>query len=362
MNQSNVLITGASGLIGTPLAAALAREHTVVGLDLAEPAPDWQGHAFVRCDLTDDRDVSAALGRVRDAVGGHLSSVVHLAAYYDFAGEPSPLYDELTVRGTVRLLRALQSLAVEQLVFSSTLLVMRPAEPGEIIHEGSATQGGWDYPRSKLRAEAAIREHAGPIPAVVMRLAGLYDEWGHSPPLTQQMARIRERRLESHLFPGDPGRGQPFLHLQDAVSCLVAAVDRRAELGPHEVFLVAEPEIVSYGELQELLGELVHREEWTTLRIPAPVAKAGAWVKEKLPGGEEEFIKPWMVDLADEHYPVSIERARARLRWEPRHRLRTTLPAMVERMMGSPRAWYEENGIPFPGGGEGEGGGRGEGG
>lgn len=67
--------------------------------------------------------------RVRDGLrtiwehhGAHVASVIHLAAYYDFFGEPSTKYDEITVRGTGRLLHGLrdQEFHVEQFVFSST--------------------------------------------------------------------------------------------------------------------------------------------------------------------------------------------------------------------------------------------------
>jgi nucleoside-diphosphate-sugar epimerase len=68
---------------------------------------------------------------VRDHHGGQIASIIHLAAYYDFLGAPSPKYDEITVGGTARLLRMLRELDfhVEQFVFSSTMLVHRPAEP-----------------------------------------------------------------------------------------------------------------------------------------------------------------------------------------------------------------------------------------
>jgi hypothetical protein len=55
-----------------------------------------------------------------------------------------------------------------------------------------------------------------------------------------------------------------------------------------------------------------------------------------------------MIDLADAHYPVSPEKAEAELGWVPQRRLRDTLPAMVERLKENPRAWYEENSLPFP--------------
>jgi nucleoside-diphosphate-sugar epimerase len=99
---------------------------------------------------------------------------------------------------------------------------------------------------------------------------------------------------------------------------------------------------MSYAELQDCIGELVHGEDWPTIRIPKLVAKAGAWAQEKLLG-EETFIKPWMVDLADTHYPVEIERARKRLGWEPKHRLRGTLKEMIARLKRDAEKWYRTN-------------------
>jgi hypothetical protein len=67
-------------------------------------------------------------------------------------------------------------------------------------------------------------------------------------------------------------------------------VERRHALGPQELFLIAEPDIMSYAELQERLSERIHGEEWPTIRISKTAAKVGAWVKEKLEGKEEAFI------------------------------------------------------------------------
>jgi nucleoside-diphosphate-sugar epimerase len=346
-----VLVTGASGLIGSRLVAALAHRYRVIGLDVDDPPPDWRGAAFVRCDLTDDEAAAAALEKVRREHGDRVASVVHLAAYYDFAGEPSPLYRTLTVEGTRRLLQGLRRFeTVGQLIFSSTLLVMEPVDDeDDVLTERSPTRGEWDYPQSKIEAEKVLRAEHGDIPVVILRIAGAYDEDGHSPPLTQHIARIYEKTFESYFFPGDPSHGQPFVHLDDLVQCFVLAIDRRKQLSSFEVFLVAEPDVTSYDDLQDCIGELVHGKEWPTIRIPAPMAKAGAWVQEKLaPEGEEPFIRAWMVDLADDHYPASIRRVRERLGWEPRHRLRDVLPLMVQRMHRDPLGFYERNALPLP--------------
>ena len=115
-------------------------------------------------------------------------------------------------------------------------------------------------------------------------------------------------------------------------------------------FLVAEPDVMSYAELQDQIGELVHGVEWPALRIPKLVAKAGAWAQETLLG-REIFITPhslWVVDLADLRFLVEIGRARNRLGWEPRHRLRDTLSKIVGGLKENPRRWYETNNFTPP--------------
>jgi nucleoside-diphosphate-sugar epimerase len=354
-NQSNpvkpvVLITGVSGLIGTRLAQAFSRDYQVVGLDIKPPGETQTPIDWIDTDLTQREGVAAALGTIRGRYGDRLASVLHLAAYYDFSGEPSPLYKELTVEGTRRLLQGLRQFDVEQFVFSSSLLVMRPQNEGGQISELSPTEAKWNYPRSKLEAEQVIREERGNIPTVILRIAGVYDENCRSLPVSQQIRRIYERQLESYFFPGDPKRGQALVHLDDLTDCFLKVVELRGDLNPEELFLIAEPDVMSYRELQDRLGELIHGWEWTTVRIPKFVAKAGARVQEALASDPEHkpFIKPWMIDLADDHYSVNIAHARVKLHWEPKHRLRDTLEEMIRRLKADPERWYKENKLPLP--------------
>jgi nucleoside-diphosphate-sugar epimerase len=347
--QPLVLITGSAGYVGTALVDALARRYRVVGLDTKAPKHTAEGTDFINCDLTSDDSVKNALSAIRQRHGDAVASCVHLAAYYDFSGEPSPLYRDLTIEGTRRLLRGLQPFTVEQFVFSSTHIVMKPSEDDEVITESSPVEPAWDYPRSKLEAETIVRAERGRIPTVILRLSGVYDEDTHVVPIAQQMSRIYEKEFESYFFPGDATRGQAFVHLEDTVACIQKTIERRHQLGPYEVFLIAEPDLMSYAELQEQLGELIHGEEWPTIRIPKTVAKAGAWVQGKLASEKDEaFIKPWMIDLADDHYPIAIDRAREKLGWQAVHRLRTTLPEMVSRLKRDPEAWYRTNKLKAP--------------
>ncbi|MGH9200970.1 MAG: NAD-dependent epimerase/dehydratase family protein [Vicinamibacterales bacterium] len=344
-----ILVTGSAGYLGTALVGALAPDYQVVGLDRRPPKDQPAQVAFIECDLTKDESVRNALGMFRHRHGEQMASCVHLAAHYDFSGEPSPLYQTLTIDGTRRLLKGLQDFSVEQFVFSSTHIVMKPAEEGEVITEKSPVDPAWDYPKSKLEAERTILSDRGRIPVVILRLAGVYDADTHVVPVAQQMRRIYEKQFESYFFPGDATHGQAFVHLDDTVACIRKVIERRHQLGPYEVFLVAEPDVVSYADLQEQLGELIHGQEWPTIRIPKTVAKAGAWVQDKVAGGKEEpFIKPWMIELADDHYPIAIDHARRMLDWEATRRLRATLPEMVSRLKRDPEKWYRTNKLEAP--------------
>jgi nucleoside-diphosphate-sugar epimerase len=347
--RETVIITGTTGRIGSLLARRLSERYRVVAFDRRPEAGAPEAEVRLAVDVTDEQSLTAAITEVQQRFGERIASVIHLVAFYSFAGEPDPRYDQVNVEGTGRLLRALGALTVEQLLFSSTMNVHRPCEPGERIREDSPLdpEQEWQYPASKLRAEELlVREH-GSVPLVITRLASVYDEECRHPVLARQIQRIYERQLTGHLFAGDADRGLTYLHMEDLIEALVRLVDRRAVLPPETTLLLGEPEPVSYGDLQEELGYLLHGEEWATLRIPAAVAKASAWVQDHLPG-IDPFIKPWMIDHADDHYALDPGRARELLDWTPRHHLRERLPALVRTLLEDPARWYEVNDLGEP--------------
>ena len=345
-----VLITGSEGLIGDQLVKSFSGEFEVSSFDIERPNKNPEIGDFIHCDLTKEESVLEALKTLQERRGNRIASVMHLAAYYDFSGEPSPMYDELTVEGTRRLIRGLrESFEVEQFIFSSTLLAMKPSEDDEPLTEKSPLRAEWLYPKSKLQTERVIAEERGDMKAAILRIGGVYDEQGHSLPIAQQIRRIYEKQLESYVFPGDPTTGQAFVHLRDLTDCFRRTVERRNDLDDYEIFLIAEPDVVSYDTLQDLIGDQIHGHDWVTIRIPKTIAKAGAWAMDRFSGGDDQsFIKPWMIDLADDNYPVSMEKARAKLGWQPRYRLRTTLPAIISSLKNDPEAWYRENGFEAP--------------
>ena len=348
-----IIVTGSNGRIGDAVMRRFAgRFSDVVGFDRKAPNPPPPGCTYVAVEITSDESVREGLRMIREHHGTRVASVVHLAAYYDFFGEPSDKYDRITVEGTGRLLRELQAqkFEVEQFIFSSTMLVHRPVHPGQFINEDWAIEPTWAYPESKVRTEQLIGSERGNIPAVILRISGVYDDLSHSIPLANQMQRIYERKFTSRVYSGSTSHGQSFMHMDDLVDAIELAVERRKELPPETAILLGEPEALSYDELQHTFARLIHGEDWETLEVPdalSPFAKAGAWVLEKLPGADP-FIKPWMIDRANDHYALDITRAKQLLGWMPKRTLRQTIPKMVAALLADPVNFYRENDLELP--------------
>ena len=248
------------------------------------------------------------------------------------------------MRGTERILRSLKTFNLSQFVFSSSMLVHAPCPPGDHINEAWPLEAKWDYPDSKLRAERVIQQQRGDTPTVILRIAGVYTDRCQSIPIANQIQRIYERRLTAKVFPGDTSTRSVVVYLDDLAAAFRAVRGPTNDRASRRVMLVGEADPMSYDELQRALAALIHGDaDWETVTIPKAVAKAGAWIQDKVPGVEDPFIQPWMIDLADDHYALDISRAKSLLGWTPRRTLRDTLSRMIEGLKADPAGWYRTN-------------------
>lgn len=105
------------------------------------------------------------------------------------------------------------------------------------------------------------------------------------------------------------------------------------------------------------MGKAIHGEDdWPTVEVPKALARAGAWaqqviepiVPDAFDQGEKPFIRPFMIDMSDDHYALDIGAARRLLGWQPRHRLADELPKAVAALKEDPVAWYRDNDVTPP--------------
>lgn len=349
-----VLITGATGNLGQTLARSLCEDYRIIGLDLKPRETTFPVEA---ADFSSAASIELALHKIRAAYGARIASVIHLVAYFDFTNADDPRYRSVNIEGTRHLLRALQAFEVEQFVYASTMLVHAPCRPGERIDESQAIDPRWAYPRSKAAAEEVVRQEHGHIPYVNLRLAGVYDDQTMVPTMAQQFARIYERDFQSYFYSGNTLVGQAMLHRDDMLDAFRRTIDRRATLPPETAILVGEADAMGYDALQDRLGALLHgTDDWPTVQVPKAVAAAGLWAQSRLEPlipdaidkGQPPFVRPFMAEMADDHYALDTSRARQLLGWEPQHRFKDELPRLTQALKDDPPAWYRRNGVTPP--------------
>jgi len=138
----NVLLTGATGLIGRATAAALSEAHHVIAMSR-------QGRGDVQGDLLDAPSLIAA---VAGAV-----VVVHAAGKVGATGRRETFF-AVNVAGTQRLVQAAHDAGVRRLIYVSTLRVLglRPEHGAD--EDAPYVETGDAYGDSKVAAERWLRE------------------------------------------------------------------------------------------------------------------------------------------------------------------------------------------------------------
>ncbi|MFF9345117.1 NAD-dependent epimerase/dehydratase family protein [Streptomyces sp. NPDC014773] len=308
--RQRVVVTGATGNVGTSVVRALARDpgvESVLGLARRRPGLDLPGVDWAEVDLSLDRDEPRLAQYVSEA-----DAVVHLAWRFNPTHDPVTTW-RTNVLGALRVCDAVAAAHVPALVFASSVGAYSPGPRGGApVSEAWPTHGwpGAAYSREKAYLERALdtfeRDH--PQTRVVrMRPAFLFKEEAAS----EQRRIFAGRFLPGQLvrpdllpvLPEPEGLRFQVLHTDDAADAYVRAVLRDVR-GAFN--LAAEP-VVDAALLGEMFGA-------RPVKVPAGAVRgalAAAWHLRLAPAS------PGLFDLL-RHLPVmSTERARAELDWRP---------------------------------------------
>jgi nucleoside-diphosphate-sugar epimerase len=236
-----ILVVGC-GYIGWPLAVNLARAgHEVHGMRRSFPPAieaDPPGLVRLQADIT------------------RPATLEHLPAGYDWVvlcaasgGGGPEAYRSLYVEGTRNVMDWLAGGPPRKLVYTSSTSVYGQ-DDGSVVDEASPTHPPTETGQLLVQAERQLlaAARAGEVPAVVLRLAGIY---GPGRGYWFRRFLAGEALIE--------GRGQRYLnmiHRDDVIGAVIAALERA---GAGEIFNVVDNEPVSQVELFKWLARRLDR-------------------------------------------------------------------------------------------------------
>jgi nucleoside-diphosphate-sugar epimerase len=303
-----VVITGASGNVGTALLGALPADYDVVGLVRRPPEPRgiYERVEWHSLDLTGP-DVIADL---RHVVQG-ADVIVHLAWGFQPTRDTRYL-TRLGVGGTSAVLQAAQTSSVGQLVHMSSVGTYGPGSYGKPVDESWPTTGikTSSYSRDKSAAEALLDSYEQRLggdaitisrmrPGFIVQRAAASGLMRYGLPGYVPMQAISWLPV----LPLDRGLCIPLIHADDVADAIARVIDRRAA-GPFN--LAAEPPL-GRDDVAEALGA-------RGVHIPSRVLAAlvdASW-RARL----QHIDRGWL-DLAFAVPLLDCSRARSELGWSP---------------------------------------------
>jgi nucleoside-diphosphate-sugar epimerase len=351
-----VIVTGATGFLGSQLVRQLNKEYHVYALGRRSPkeagAPEGPGIKWFRADIADFerlREIFAAIGE-----RGGARLLLHLAAYYDFSGEDNPEYQRTNVQGTRNILELSLPLKLEQFIFTSSIAALPFPDPGKCVTEETKPSASFAYARSKQEGETLMWEYQDRIPTCIVRPAAIFSDWCEYEPLDAFLRTWCSRSWNSLILGGRGMSAIPYLHVEDFLSFLVRVVEKRNELRPSEVLLASPDGCTSHRELFTAATTSYFGAPRRPLLLPKPLAGLGVSLREhygrlrrRLP-----FERSWMIDYIDMQLSVDTAVTQRRIDWGPNPALEVIerLPKLIVNLKTHPEEWSKLREIRGKGG------------
>jgi len=310
-----LLVAGCAGFVGWKVSElGASRGYEVLGVDSLNEAYDvrlkhWRlarlqelpGFQFEQADIAERRDLDRLFEEHR------FDAVINLAAR---AGVRQSLSDpwayyQTNVIGTLNLLTCCRDHGVGRLILASTSSLYAGA-PLPFDEDRSTDRPLSPYAASKKAAEVLCHSYAHlyGLSTPVLRYFTVYGPAGRP-----DMSPFRFVQWISEGRPvviyGDGRQSRDFAYVDDIAAGTLAAL----ELPGYEVVNLGSEQQIPLLEMIGLIEELTGRQA----------------VLEHLPANPADLPATW----------ASIEKAKARLGWEPRVMIREGLARLVE--------WYREN-------------------
>jgi nucleoside-diphosphate-sugar epimerase len=261
---ADLLITGATGFIGSHLVEALARRG-IVARALVRATSDRSllerfGMEWTIGDLGDPLALRRAVADV--------DTVVHLAAATRTLRATG--FQEVNTAGTLRLIEAMEAGGGRRrMVYLSSLAAAGPSQ-GPSVGAEHEDRPLTTYGRSKLEGERVLLGRPG-VEGVVLRPPAVY-----GPRDRDLLSFFKLARWGVLPVMGPAGRRVQMVHARDVAEALVQAMETPDVSG---VYSIAEPVAYRWDEVLELVAAAVGR-RGRRVRVPDALLHAAAGITQ----------------------------------------------------------------------------------
>ena len=301
-----VLVTGASGFVGSALCARLLRDGGSVRAAVRSLNSQPGGaEAFAIRSLSSETDWTPALRNVEQVV--HLAARVHVMN--DKSPDPLAEFRRVNVEGTVALARQAAIAGVRRFVFLSSVKVNGEfTEAGHLFTEDDAPAPEDSYAVSKYEAEQLLRQIAAEtgMEVVIIRPPLVYGPGVKAN--FESMMRCLARGVPLPLAAVTNNR-RSLVALDNLVGLIVTCLNHPA--AANQTFLVSDGKDLSTAPLLKRMGAAIGQPA-RLFYLPPTLLKLGASVLNR-PGIYQRLCGSLQLDIAKTRQllgwtpPVSVD-------------------------------------------------------
>ena len=332
MERQKILITGASGFIGSFIVEEALRR----GFETWAAVRRSSSREYLRDERIKfiELNLSSKEELVEQLRGKDFDYVVHAAGVTKCLHKED--FRRINTEGTKNLADALLELQMplKRFVFVSSLSIfgaIREQQPYEEIRESDTPQPNTEYGRSKLAAEQYLEQLGNRLPYTILRPTGVY-----GPREKDYFVMAKSIKQHSDFAVGYRRQDITFVYVSDVVQAIFLALDA-PQVG--RKYFLSDGEVYQSTTFSNLIHEELGRPWWIRITAPEWVLRIITFFGEytsRLTGKVSVLNKDKYNILRQRNWRCDIQPAIDELGYQPTVKLAEGVKRTIK--------WYKDNG------------------
>lgn len=335
MQKRKILITGASGFIGSTTAdrALELGYETWAGIRKSSSRQYLQDGRirFIDLHYADKRKLKEQLRDFADEYG-RFDDIIHIAGLTKALHKSD--FDKVNYEYTKNLVEALieTDTVPDSFIFMSSLSAMGPGD--EIGYTpmcaGKTPTPNTAYGKSKLKAENWLKS-IDSFPYLILRPTGVYGP-------RDKDYLILMRAVKSGLDVGAGFKKQllSFIYIEDLVNVIFSLIEKGIR---RKEYFVADGDMYTDSEFNAIVRDALHKKNVLRLKVPLFLVKQAAFINEKIAafyGKATAFNSDKYRIMKQRNWACEIAPLKEDIEFQPAYRLKEGVEKTI--------AWYQKEG------------------
>ena len=330
-NKMKILITGASGFIGS----FIVEEALKRGFETWAAVRKSSSREY----LQDERihfielNLSSKVQLVEQLRGHDFDYVVHAAGVTKCLNKQD--FHRINTEGTTHLVKAILKVGMplKRFIFISSLSIfgaIKEQQPYEDIRESDTPQPNTEYGRSKLAAEQYLETLRTRLPYIILRPTGVY-----GPREKDYFIMAKSIQQHSDFAVGYKRQDITFVYVKDVVQAVFLALEKGED---GRKYFLSDGQVYQSSTFSDLIHEELGRPWWIRITAPVWVLRIITFIGEyvgRMTGKVTALNNDKYNILKQRNWRCDIQPAIDELGYQPQYQLEQGVKETIR--------WYKEN-------------------